>query len=164
MGHKNTKGISPVIFSPELVLANKLAGLLRGAQFTFTEEEFSIIGYNPKHIVHLISTKNYVIWKYVSILREKQELLTPIPQVIREHYFRPIAPPKKREWFQEYIHDSNQILDLDKYDFVEGHYTDNVLIECLPKLPRHRILDLERRFGFYRWKEWLIVKSYLQSN
>jgi len=164
MGQKNSKGISPVIFPPELVFANKLAGLLRGVKSTFTEEEFSIIGYDPKHIVHLHSKENDVIWKYVNILRGKQELLTPIPLVIKQYYFRPIEPPKKREWFEEYIYNSNQILDLEKYDFVEGHYANNVLIECLRRLPRQRILELEQRFNYYRWREWLIVKSYLQSN
>jgi hypothetical protein len=31
---------------------------------TLTEEEFSIIGYKPKHIVHIHSKENVVIWKY----------------------------------------------------------------------------------------------------
>jgi hypothetical protein len=163
MGAKQSK-INPEVFPKELILANKLAGLLKGIPANFTETEFEVIGYNPNNVVGLHCEKNEVIWKYVNKLKERQELLQPIPQVIREAYFYPVKPPKKLEWYEKYIKSTEELLDFDKYDFVKGHYHISVLVDSLPKLPIEKVKDLESRFGYYRWQEWLIVKSFLQEN
>lgn len=163
MGKKHSK-INPEVLPKELILANKLAGLLKGIPANFTETEFEVIGYKPNNIVHLHCEENNVIYHYIDKLRERHDLLDSIPKVIRDIYFKPLQPPKKLEWYQKYIKSPEEMLNLDEYDFINGNFHISVLVDSLPKLPIEKVKELESKFGNYHWKEWLIVKSFLQEN
>jgi hypothetical protein len=163
MGSKQSK-INPEVFPKEVILANKLAGLLKGIPANFTETEFEVIGYKPNNVVMLHCEKNEVVWNYIYKLKERQELLESIPKVIREIYFQPVKPPKKLEWYEKYIKSPEEMLNLEEYDFIKGHFHISVLVDSLPKLPIEKVKELESRLSYYHWKEWLIVKSFLQEN